>query len=188
MFHYITAPNEERLTVWSTNLGNVAVFVALLNRNRKIGLYSAAAVPATVPATETAPAAFSLDNLDWRDVPTTHVAEYLDENGRYMDRASRAVVRSLNDAQFSVLFDAFNILTASGSEVEPGIDCKLVRTAETLDDFDDARASQWHEKGNRIDYRPEIPAVEYQQIQMQKGRPRQNISVADLGAFRVVLL
>jgi len=114
----------------------------------------------------------------------TKVAEYLTEAAHYIDEGSRSIVESLTDAQFAIIVAATDALNEGCNE--PGIDNGLVRTYETIPDFDDSR-SKWNERGSRKELAIEAPAVKFDRVQMIKGQPRTDFVVVDLGDFRVVV-
>lgn len=117
------------------------------------------------------------------------VTDYLTENDQYLDENSAIVIEKLTDEQFNVLIAANDVFSGAypkGSS-NPGIDCNLVRTAETLDDFDDARTNHWQECALREEVNIGVPAIKYERVQTHKGRQRQNILIVDFGDFRVIL-
>jgi len=117
------------------------------------------------------------------------VTDYLTENDEYLDKNSAIFIEELTDQQFNVLIaanDAFNGAYPKGSS-NPGIDCKLVKTTETLAEFDDARTNHWQECALREEVHIGVPAIKYERVQTHKGRQRQNILVVDFGDFRVTL-
>lgn len=117
------------------------------------------------------------------------VTDYLTKNDEYLDENSAIVIEKLTDEQFNVLIaanDAFNGVYPRGSS-SPGIDCNLVRTAETLADFDDARTNHWQECALRKEINIGVPAIKYERVQTHKGCQRHNILIVDFGDFRVTL-
>ena len=117
------------------------------------------------------------------------VTDYLTENDEYLDENSAIVIEKLTDEQFNVLIaanDAFRGVYPKGNS-NPGIDCNLVRTTETLAEFDDARTNHWQECALREEVNIGVPAIKYERVQTHKGCQRHNILVVDFGDFRVTL-
>lgn len=113
------------------------------------------------------------------------VAEYLDDNARWMDESSAAVIEGLTDQQLEAIIEASEYFCGS----EPGIDCALVKTHETLDDFDASRANHWSERGGRDEIELSgFAGRAYERFQLFKGKPRQSMVVIDLGDYRVTLV
>ena len=115
----------------------------------------------------------------------TIVSAYIAENTNYLDEGSRSILESLNDEQFAVLVAASD--AQSDGCQEPGIDNGLVRTHETLEDFDKSRAAHWSQRGRREKCDINAPAIRFEDVQMFKGQPRHTFVVVDLGEFRVVV-
>lgn len=115
----------------------------------------------------------------------TAVADYLVEAAHYIDEGSRSIVEILTDDQFAILVAATD--EYSGGGTEPGIDSTLVRTHETIADFDASRAAHWSQRGCREELRLDAPAVKFEDVQMVKGQPRHTFIVVDLGDYRVVV-
>lgn len=114
----------------------------------------------------------------------TQVSEYLADAGHYIDDGSRAVVEQLTDEQFAALAQASEYFCGE----EPGIDSTLVRTHETLADFDDSRANNWSERGDRDEVAfGEYAGRAYERAQLTKGQARRNFVVIDFGGIRVVV-
>lgn len=116
----------------------------------------------------------------------TIVTEYLNQNARYIDEGSRSIVELLTDDQFTVLVAATDEY-CGGSDCEPGIDSTLVRTNETIADFDASRAEFWNERGSREELAIGVNAVKFERVQMFKGQPRQDFVVVDMGEYRIVV-
>lgn len=112
------------------------------------------------------------------------VADYITENARYL-REAVAVIEGLTDGQLNALIQANEDLNGG---IEPGIDSELVSTTETLDDFDASRINHWNERGNRVECVFEgLNAVKFERVQMNKGHPREDFTVVDMGDRRVVV-
>lgn len=117
------------------------------------------------------------------------VSEFLAQASHYIDEGSAAVVEQLTDEQFAIIVAATDEISSASEKgaSEPGIDSTLVRTNETLIDFDTSRAEYWAERGSRQDIDLGAPAVRYEHVQMLKGQPRHHFIVIDLGEYRVVV-
>lgn len=118
-------------------------------------------------------------------IEMTRIAAYLEQAAHYIDEGSRAIVESLTEGQFDILVAATE--EASGGGTEPGIDSTLVRTRETIADFDASRLGHWSERGDREEIDLGAPAVKYERVQMNKGQPRVSFVVVDLGDYRVAV-
>jgi hypothetical protein len=114
------------------------------------------------------------------------ITTYLTENARYIGEQSAAAISTLTDADWPVVLAALEEL--NGGCTDPGIDCAVATTAETLDDFDNSRATYWSEKGSRktIDCAGRS-AVLFDRFQLRRGSERVSQVVIDFGARRVVL-
>ena len=114
------------------------------------------------------------------------ITEYFKENEDYLGDSAQAL-SYLDDSHWpSVLLALDHINTGAK---DPGIDCELVITAETINDFDDARLNHWHEKGSRQEYDLNgFKAVKYTKIQLRKNQPRINQIILDLGEKRLCLV
>ena len=119
----------------------------------------------------------------------TKVTEFLAQASYYIDDCSAAIIEQLTDKQFDILVAATDEHCGNCDEErsEPGIDSNLVRTHETLNDFEASRTDYWTERGTKKDINIGVPAVKYEQVQMFKGQTRQNFIVVDLGEYRVVV-
>jgi hypothetical protein len=115
----------------------------------------------------------------------TVVTKFLEQAAHYIDKNSAAIVEKLTDEQFAFLVSATEDLTDGGNE--PGIDSSLVRTHETLIDFDTSRSENWAERGARKDINVGVAAVKYEKVQVLKGQPRCDFIVVDLGDYRIVV-
>ena len=75
----------------------------------------------------------------------------------------------------------------NGGSTDPGIDCAVAITTETIGGFDNSR-TYWREKGSRTEIDcAGLPAVYYDRLQVLKGCDRVSQVVIDLGDRRVVL-
>ena len=113
------------------------------------------------------------------------ITNYLAENAPYLDEASRSIIETVTADQFAVLVAASDA-QSNGCE-NPGIDNALVRSHETLEDFDHSRANHWRERGYRDELNIGVQALRFEDVQMIKGQPRVTFVVVDFGDFRVVV-
>lgn len=114
------------------------------------------------------------------------VTEFLNQAAHYIDKGSRSIIERLTDDQFAVLVAATDEY-CGGSDSEPGIDSTLLRTNETIADFDASRAEHWNERGCREELAIGVDAVKFEQVQISKGQPRHDFIVVDMGEYRVVV-
>ncbi|MEC9266689.1 MAG: hypothetical protein VX464_11570 [Pseudomonadota bacterium] len=116
---------------------------------------------------------------------TISLSEVYGEDAIYVDDDSAAAIEGMPAAAWTALREACEDLT--GGE-DPGVDCRVSRTTETLDDFDASRSSYWSERGSRavceFDGRK---ALRFDCIQMRRGEQRHDCIVIDLGDCRAVL-
>ena len=115
----------------------------------------------------------------------TNATAYIEAATHYLDAADAAIIETLTDNQFAALVAACELQTGGGDE--PGIDCGLVKTFETIADFDNS-SKKWAEyRGRETEDCAGAAAVKWERVQMQKGMTRTDFTVVDLGEFRVVL-
>ena len=116
----------------------------------------------------------------------TIVTTYLSKNTQWIGQSSAVAISTLSDAVWPALLEGLREM--NGGSTDPGIDCAVAITTETINDFDNSRATYWREKGSRteIDYAG-LPAVYYDRLQLRKGSDRVSQVVIDLGDRRVVL-
>jgi hypothetical protein len=114
------------------------------------------------------------------------VTEFLAQADHYIDEESRSILEVLTDDQFAAVVAATDEY-CGGSDSEPGIDSTLVRTHETIGDFDASRAQHWNERGIRKVLEIGVDAVKFERVQMIKGQPRHDFIVVDFGEYRVVI-
>ena len=117
------------------------------------------------------------------------VSAYIAENSKpgfdYLGDAAVAL-SSIDDARWPAVLEALDELNCGGTD--PGIDCEVVKTYETFDDFDDAR-KKWAEKGSRSELEfSGVKALKFERFQLFRGQPRRKQIVLDLGDFRLCLL
>ena len=112
--------------------------------------------------------------------------EFIVENAKYLDERVAANLEQIPDDLWAAVVAGTNELTHGGDE--PGIDCDVVITRETVADFDNTRSTHWNESGARraVDCGGR-PAVLFEKFQRAKGQPRDTILVIDCGELTVVL-
>ena len=110
---------------------------------------------------------------------TTTKAAHLAENSDYIGEDSLAAMEQIPESAWAMVQAAANALGAS----DIGIDCEVAATHETLEDFDNSRLG-WSERGKRTQGEGFIT---YQNVQIAKGRRRDNIAVIDCGEIRIAL-
>jgi hypothetical protein len=113
------------------------------------------------------------------------IESYLIENAAYVSENSAVALSSLPDDAWTLVLAGLEELNSGATE--PGIDCDVALTHETLTDFDHARAGKWADRGNRTVLDIGIAAVLFERVQLCKGQPRRSFIVIDLGEIRVVL-
>jgi hypothetical protein len=105
--------------------------------------------------------------------------EYVNENRTYLGD-SVDLLEAITDEQFQLLLR----VTIEMGNSDPGIDNSLVKTHETLADFESSSKDWWACSWARI----KDGVVYYSDVQMHKGAPRiSEMAIVDLGEFRVVL-
>ena len=114
------------------------------------------------------------------------ISTYLTDNSNWIDERSAAAITQVTDAQWPAVLAALDI--HSGGATDPGIDCNVAVTHETLADFDAARANHWSERGSRAEHTFDgIAAIKYERFQLARGQERRDMVVLDLGAVRLSL-
>jgi len=114
------------------------------------------------------------------------IQTYLAANANYLDENSAAAISGLPDGAWPALVEAVGII--NGGATDPGIDCNVAVTHETLSDMDDARAQHWSERGARHEHTLHgLPAIHYERFQLRRGTERRSQIVIDLGDRRVSL-
>jgi len=114
------------------------------------------------------------------------VSAYLDANAAYIDDRSAAAISQVTDEQWPAVLAALAL--HSGGATDPGIDCRVAVTRETLADFDAARVDHWSERGHRALLRINgLDCLIYERFQLARGTERRDMTVLDLGVVRVSL-
>jgi len=118
----------------------------------------------------------------------TQVQAFLETNKKYLplDSDSAVAISQVPDAAWPFILEALD--EHSGGATDPGIDCAVAITRETLADFDASRANNWSERGAREEHTfGPYRALKFERFQLQRGDQRRNSLVIDLGEFRVAL-
>jgi hypothetical protein len=114
------------------------------------------------------------------------ITAYLAENAAYIGEDSAAAISSLNDAEWPAVLEALDEFNSGGTD--PGLDCAVTVTHETLADFDAARSDAWSERGSRSELTcASHPALHFERFQLHRGDQRKSSVVLDLSRIRVVL-
>ena len=112
------------------------------------------------------------------------LAAYRAGNDKWLDDSDAAALDQITEADWPAVLAA---LAALKDASDPGIDCSLVVTHETLDDFAAARGL-WSECGTQRDLEcADAPALHFDRAQMRRGQPRREFLVLDLGHCRLVM-
>src|SRR3990167_6094146 len=80
----------------------------------------------------------------------TQVQAFLETNKKYLplDSDSAVAISQVPDAAWPFILEALD--EHSGGATDPGIDCAVAITRETLADFDASRANNWSERGTHF--------------------------------------
>ena len=115
------------------------------------------------------------------------ISQFLAENEAYLDENTAAALSSLDDTAWPALVAALNKINCGA--LEPGIDCAVALTHETLEDFDDSRSKHWAERGTRTEHDcAGFKAVKYDRFQLRRGDTRRTQIVVDFGTIRAALI
>ena len=113
---------------------------------------------------------------------------FLAENAIFLpsDDPSTAAICQIPDTAWPAVVAAVDEYTGGG--IEPGIDCAVAVTRETLDEFRQARREHWRERGTEQamtigGYR----GLLFRSFQLHKGAERRDMLVLDIGTIRVSL-
>lgn len=111
--------------------------------------------------------------------------EYIEANAKWLGERVAANLEQVPDAHWAALLAA----TAIHGGTDPGIDCDVVITRETLADFDAARQLHWSERGSRTEHTIEgCTVLQFERFQIARGKTRQGCMVViDMGDLRVAL-
>lgn len=125
------------------------------------------------------------DHYNWGStrvgMPLMRKAAYIDAYRPYFDEAALIALESVSPAEFDVLVAACIELTG---QRDPGIDCNLVKSSETMDDWDKSEA-RWNERcaSERHDR-----FVIYRRVQMRAGQRRIAIAIVPVEGGTVSLV
>lgn len=113
------------------------------------------------------------------------ITAYVEANKAYIDADSADALCCIPDAAWPAILEALDEYRGAK---DPGIDCDVAKTHETLADFNETRLNRWHERGYKKEHQfAGFTAVHYERFQLKKGEPRQDMMVVDLGEFRIAL-
>lgn len=114
------------------------------------------------------------------------VQEYIQTNRQWLGERICANLEQIADSDWPALLEGTDIVNMGATD--PGIDCDVVITHETLDDFDASRLGRWREAGIRTEVEcGGRKAVLFDKFQRHKGAQRETILVIDFGDKRVAL-
>lgn len=114
------------------------------------------------------------------------VQDFIADNAKWLDERLAANLSQIDDAAWPALLAGLSKINPGATD--PGIDCDIVVTAETLSDFDASREKHWAERGARAELDcAGFKAVFYDRFQVARGRRRESIIVIDVGDKRVVM-
>lgn len=109
-------------------------------------------------------------------------------DAKFVDEDSAAAIESLPVEAWPALVQAWS--DYNGPDQQPGIDCTVAVTHETLADFDDSRARFWNEKGSREELEiGGFKAIKYERFQLRRGDTRRACQIViDFGDLRAALI
>lgn len=117
---------------------------------------------------------------------TSVIAPYIAANEQFIDENSAAALSSIPDAAWPAILRAADEINMGATL--PGIETTVVKTHETIADFDASRSVHWVERGSRAEFEfGGFRAVKYERFQLHRGAPRQSQIVVDLGDFRIAM-
>ena len=117
---------------------------------------------------------------------TIQLSDVYGDDARYVGENSAAAIEGLPAECWPALLQAMEEM---GWGDEPGIDCKVAKTSETLADFDASRRDHWSEKGQREEVElAGYKAIKYERFQLHKGATRHDQIVIDCGDCRAALV
>jgi len=115
-----------------------------------------------------------------------NLSRLLGQDAKYVGRNAAEALEGLPLAAWGALVEA--VVDQNGAGSVPGIDCDVVKTHETLADFDSARVDAWSERGERAECSfAGFPARLYERFQTFKGQQRRTVIVVDCGDARAAL-
>jgi hypothetical protein len=114
------------------------------------------------------------------------VQEYITANSRWLGERISANLAQVPDDKWPAIIAGLDALNAGGSD--PGIDCDVVVTRETLEDFERSREQYWAERGTKKEAElAGCRSLLFDHFQRGRGEPRTSCLVIDIGDRRVVL-
>lgn len=108
---------------------------------------------------------------------------YIEENRNYCGDEVLRVLEGLADANWQAVMQAAEAVHGIGAE--PGMSGGLVKTHETIADYDTAMRQHWNECSQRKQISDTL--VLYRGVQAIKGQQRRDFAVLDLGEYRIVV-
>ena len=114
------------------------------------------------------------------------IQTYLTENAKWLSESSAAAIERIPAAAWPAVLEGVEIV-AGGKE--PGIDCGIAVSHETLEDFDAARRNHWKNKGTRTARMIEdLTCLHFERFQLHAGDTRRSQFVIDAGDLRICLI
>ena len=114
------------------------------------------------------------------------IQTYLTENAKWLSESSAVAIERIPAAAWPAVLEGVEIV-AGGKE--PGIDCGIVVSHETLEDFDAARQNHWKNKGTRNARMIEgLTCLHFERFQLRAGDTRRSQFVIDAGDLRICLI
>ena len=114
------------------------------------------------------------------------IQTYLTENAKWLSESSAVAIERIPAPAWLAVLEGVNIV-AGGKE--PGIDCGIAVTNETLEDFDAARQNHWKTKGTRTARMIEsLTCLHFERFQLRAGDTRRSQFVIDAGDLRICLI
>ena len=113
--------------------------------------------------------------------------EFLAENAKWLSDDNSDSLCQIPDEAWNAIVEATGTINMGATD--PGIDCSIAITHETLADFEESRATFWTEKGKMT--RLTIggySALYFERFQLRRGQPRRDQLVMDLGEIRAALI
>ena len=106
------------------------------------------------------------------------------DNVDYIDNDSLSALEQLDVEVYPALVAA----CVEMGQADPGVDCKIATTHESLDDLENSRVNHWTEC-NSFDrlILAGLNAIAYYAVQIHRGEKRHDLVVVDCGDLRAVL-
>lgn len=110
--------------------------------------------------------------------------QFIKENFKFIrDEFSKANIEDLSDSDFLKVNEIFKKVTEEENNI--GLNCRVVLTRDTLENFKEAQEKYWREKGSFEEIDKET--LFFKNFQPVKGQERKNCLVIDIGEKRVSL-